>query len=61
MYSGVYNGSKKHDNDLQQVLNRSWAAGLSKIFITGGNLEESRKALELTQLDGNYFVAFVLI
>lgn len=56
MYSGMYNGSKRHEIDLQQVLNRSWSVGLSKIFITGGNLEESKKALELAQLDGNSFV-----
>ncbi|KAJ8935405.1 hypothetical protein NQ314_012824 [Rhamnusium bicolor] len=51
MYSGVYNGSKKHQPDLQQVLQRSWEAGLNKIIITGGNLEESKKALELANSD----------
>lgn len=55
MYSGVYNGVKKHEPDLQQVLNRSWSAGLSKIVITGGNLEESRKALEFANLDGKIY------
>lgn len=49
MYSGIYNGSKKHDPDLIQVLDRSWKAGLSKIIITAGNLEESKKALEISQ------------
>lgn len=53
MYSGVYNGSKKHEPDLQQVLERTWNAGLEKIIITGGNLEESKKALELAKTDGN--------
>ncbi|XP_056636785.1 deoxyribonuclease TATDN1 isoform X2 [Diorhabda sublineata] len=47
MYSGIYNGNKKHEPDLLQVLKRSWQSGLDKIIITGGNLEESRKALEL--------------
>lgn len=56
MYSGVYNGVKKHESDLQQVLTRSWSAGLSKIIITGGNLEESRNALELANLDGKVFL-----
>ncbi|XP_022913753.2 deoxyribonuclease TATDN1 [Onthophagus taurus] len=51
MYMGIYNGSKKHDPDLNNVLKRSWNAGLEKIIITGGNLEESVKALELTKLD----------
>lgn len=53
MYSGVYNSSKKHEADMQQVLDRSWTAGLSKIIITAGNLEESKKALELANSDGN--------
>lgn len=55
MYSGVYNCSKKHEADLQQVLERSWEAGLSKIIITAGNLEDSRKALELAQQDGKKY------
>lgn len=55
MYSGVYNGNQKHEPDLQQVLKRSWTAGLSKIVITGGSLEESKKALELAQLDGKFY------
>lgn len=53
MYIGIYNGSKKHEADLQQVVKRSWEAGLSKIIITGGNLEESKRALELAKSDGN--------
>lgn len=52
MYSGVYNGSKKHEPDLKQVLERSWESGLEKIIITGGNLEESKKALELARSNG---------
>ena len=47
MYQGVYRGSRKHDPDLDVVLQRAWAAGLSKIIITGTSLEESRQALEV--------------
>lgn len=52
MYSGVYNGSKKHENDLISVLKRSWNVGLDKIIITAGSYTESLKCLELTQNDG---------
>lgn len=52
MYTGLYNGSKKHEPDLQQVLQRSWEADANKIIITGGNLVESEKALELATSDG---------
>lgn len=55
MYAGIYNGSKKHEADLENVLKRSWDGGLSKIIITGGNLEESEKALELAKTDGIIF------
>ncbi|XP_018577768.1 putative deoxyribonuclease TATDN1 isoform X2 [Anoplophora glabripennis] len=55
MYAGMYNGSKKHEPDLQQVLGRSWEAGLNKIIITGGSLEESEKALELAKTDDRLY------
>lgn len=52
MYTGVYNGRKVHEPDLMEVLKRSWANGLNKLIISGGNLEESRKALEIAKTDG---------
>nr|CAH7744086.1 unnamed protein product [Callosobruchus chinensis] len=55
MYSGIYNGSQKHEPDLQHILQRSWAAGLCKMIITGGNLEESKKAVELTDMDDRLY------
>ncbi|KAB0800787.1 hypothetical protein PPYR_06526 [Photinus pyralis] len=51
MYTGVYNGSKKHEPDLKDVLHRSWSNGLNKIIITAGNLEESKNALSLSTSD----------
>ena len=56
MYSGMYNESKKHEPDLDKVLQRSWDVGVEKIFITAGNLEEARKALKLAQSDGTYII-----
>ncbi|KAF5283950.1 hypothetical protein FQA39_LY17191 [Lamprigera yunnana] len=47
MYSGIYNDRKKHEEDLEYVLQRSWNKALDKIIITGGNLDESKKALQL--------------
>ena len=52
MYSGVYNGSQKHKPDLTHVLERAWSLGLDKIIITGGNIEDSKKALEIAKTDG---------
>lgn len=51
MYQGQYHGSKKHEPDLDVVLARSWAGGLQKMIITGGNLNDSKTALELSQTD----------
>jgi len=47
MYQGIYNGSKKHEPDLDRVLQRAFSTGLQKIFVTAGNLEESQKAAQL--------------
>lgn len=49
MFRGIYNGSRKHEGDLSAVLQRAWDAGLEKIIITGGSLEDSRAALELAR------------
>lgn len=52
MYRGVYHGSQKHDPDLNHVLDRAWSGGLQKIIVTGGSLEESKRALDIAQTDG---------
>ena len=52
MYQGEYHGSKKHEADLEQVLLRAWDQGLDKMIITGGNLEESKKSIEIAKTDG---------
>lgn len=51
MYSGCYHGSDTpaHPPDLSAVLDRAWAAGLRRIILTAGNLEESRAALALAR------------
>ena len=53
MYSGMYHGTKKHEPDLEDVLERAFNNGLDKIMITGGSLEDSKKALELANTNGN--------
>lgn len=55
MYEGEYNGSKKHEADLEQVLARAWDAGLTHIICTAGNLDEARNALELAGRDKRLF------
>ncbi|XP_014216944.1 putative deoxyribonuclease TATDN1, partial [Copidosoma floridanum] len=55
MYQGFYNGTRKHQPDLNNVLERSWSNNLSKIIITASNLEESKKALEIAKMDDRLF------
>ena len=43
MYGGDYNGSNRHPPDLAAVLQRAETAGVERMFVTGGNLEESRQ------------------
>jgi Tat protein secretion system quality control protein TatD with DNase activity len=51
MFRGVYHGKTRHEPDLDHVLARAWGAGLERIMVTAGNLEESRRALELAKMD----------
>lgn len=59
MYQGIYHGSQKHQPDLDKVLERSWNNNLSKIIITAGNVEESKKALEIARTDGKSSISLV--
>lgn len=52
MFQGIYNGSQKHPNDLDIVLNRSWCNGLEKIIITVGTITDTEDAAKLAQKDG---------
>lgn len=60
MYQGIYNGTKKHEPDLSQVLKRGWEAGLEKLIITGGNVEESKNAIQLANSDGECVSRFYI-
>lgn len=54
MYKGVYNGNKKHREDLEDVLERSWKNGLEKIIITSGSLDDSVEALKIASMSGKF-------
>lgn len=60
MYQGVYHGSKKHEPDLDKVLSRAFDAGMDKMIITGGNLVDSKKAIELSRTDCKLLIVFYL-
>ncbi|CEM38459.1 unnamed protein product [Vitrella brassicaformis CCMP3155] len=47
MYQGIYHDKQRHEADLQRVLERAKAAGVHKMIVTGGSLEDSQKAIDL--------------
>lgn len=53
MFQGLYNGTQKHEPDLNFVLNRAWAIGMEKMIITVGRLNEIDEAVKIASLDGN--------
>ena len=48
-YSGIYHGKEAHENDLDAVIKRATTAGVKKFMVTGSDLPESRKAIELAK------------
>lgn len=61
MYKGIYNGNKKHKEDLEDVLERSWKNGIKKIIITGGSLDDSIEALKIASLNGRYLLIIITL
>lgn len=55
MFQGIYNGSQKHPDDLEIVLDRAWTSGLDKIIVTVGSISDHVDAIKLVQKDGILF------
>ncbi|GAV63870.1 TatD_DNase domain-containing protein [Cephalotus follicularis] len=55
MFKGIYNGKQCHVADLATVLGRAWSAGVDRIIVTGGSLEESKEALAIAETDGRLY------
>lgn len=49
MFTGVYRGKTKHENDFQAMIDRAKENGVVEMMVTGSNLEESRRALEMAK------------
>ncbi|KAJ7487425.1 hypothetical protein B0H11DRAFT_1089812 [Mycena galericulata] len=54
VFRGTYYGRKKHDEDLDAILQRSRNAGVKGMIITGTSLLESQQALHLAKEFGFY-------
>ncbi|XP_011094244.1 putative deoxyribonuclease TATDN1 [Sesamum indicum] len=55
MFRGMYNGKQYHVADIATVLSRAWSAGVDRIIVTGGSLEESKEALAIAETDARLF------
>lgn len=55
MFKGDYNGSHRHDSDLQSVLSRATSAGVFRTLVTAGTLSQSREALDLCKNNATLF------
>ncbi|VUZ40793.1 unnamed protein product [Hymenolepis diminuta] len=55
MFSGFYNGSQKHQADLNQVLSRAFQFGLEKIIVTAGCMKDIAAAKVLCSSDSRLF------
>jgi len=54
VFRGIYHGTSFHPNDFEQVLERATRFGVEKIIVTGGSLQESRAALEISRTCGKF-------
>ncbi|XP_060082848.1 deoxyribonuclease TATDN1-like [Ylistrum balloti] len=52
VFRGIYHGSKKHEDDFADILNRAFEYGMTKMMITGGSLKDSEEALVLCKSHG---------
>lgn len=48
-YRGVYHGRKSHEDDTKIVVQRALNASCLKLMVTGSDLQESQKAIELAK------------
>lgn len=51
MFRGNYRGKQQHEDDFNDILQRGYETGISKIIITAGTLQESKDALDLARTD----------
>lgn len=52
MFDGMYNGSRKHDADRKDVLERAWNIGVQKIVLTVGTIFDFPSAFKIANSDG---------
>jgi TatD DNase family protein len=49
IFRGEYHGTKRHEDDFEDVIQRALDAGCKKFMITGSDLDESKHAIEISK------------
>lgn len=49
VFRGQYHGKQVHDDDMGDVIQRARDVGCAKLMVTGSDLEESRRAVEIAR------------
>ncbi|KAL4906477.1 hypothetical protein BDW74DRAFT_176799 [Aspergillus multicolor] len=49
VFQGNYHGKQVHDGDLDDIIERARDVGCQKFMVTGSDLEESKRAIEIAQ------------
>ena len=56
MFRGFYHEKCIHEDDLKHVIERATEVGCCKMMVTGSDLIESKKAVELASEQGKSFL-----
>ncbi|CAG8949186.1 hypothetical protein HYFRA_00004809 [Hymenoscyphus fraxineus] len=49
VYTGLYHGTQRHPSDISAVISRAQSVGCTKLLVTGSDISESAKAIELAK------------
>ncbi|KAK7485317.1 hypothetical protein BaRGS_00023416 [Batillaria attramentaria] len=55
VFRGRYHGSRKHEDDLKDVIQRAVDVGMQRMIITGGSLKDSKEALDLAKTEDHLY------
>ncbi|KAL9058152.1 MAG: hypothetical protein Q9162_001876 [Coniocarpon cinnabarinum] len=59
IFRGVYHGRQVHEDDFNDVIDRARTYGVRKLMVTGSDLNESRRAVDIAKRHSHYCFATV--